>query len=73
MLISELAISKKSVTQESVDISDMLAISACIAVHLLITLVVCYLIHSLDSAHVVFLTRLVLRGFLFCSFQLPVF
>ena len=71
---SELAISKSSVIQGSVNISDMLAIYAWSGVHFLIILVVCYLIHSLDSTHVAFFTmRLVLRGFRFSSFQFQVF
>ena len=51
---SELVLSKRSVIQGSVNISDMLVISARNAVHVLIILVVCYLIHSLDSTHVAF-------------------
>ena len=67
---SELAISKSSVIQGSVNISDMLAIYACSGVHFLIILVVCSLIHSLDSTHVAFFTiRLVLRGFRLSSFN----
>ena len=71
---SELAISKSGVIQGSVNISDMLAIFACSGVHFLTILVVCYLIHSLDSTHVVFFTiRLVLRVFRFSLFQFQVF